>query len=425
MVKLANYKDRIIDKKIDLYLETFGAILIEGPKWCGKTWTSMYHSNSEFLLANPNGNFNNKKLAQLNPDLILDGISPRLIDEWQEVPMVWDAVRGRVDANPNKGLFILTGSASVNKNDYIHSGTGRIAHLRMRPMSLFESKKSDGKISLEDICYNRACDVFTGEINLETLIKYILVGGWPSINDLSENKGMLISKEYIKSVLNEDIYKTDNIKRDTHKVELLLKSLARNEATTVTNKTLKNDIKEKDFDDINIDTITDYLNLFNKLYLIENIPPFSSNIRSSLRLKQSEKRHFVDPSLACALLNLSKQKLLDDLNLLGFLFESMVERDLLTYVEAFDAKLYHYQDYKNNEIDAIIELQDGSWCGVEIKLGANQIEEAANNLVKINNEIIQEGGKAARSLCVICGLTNAAYRRNDNVYVVPITSLKD
>jgi len=424
-MKLKNYLERIIDKKIELYLETFGAILIEGPKWCGKTWTSKYHSNSEFLLADPKGNFNNKKIAQLNPDMILDGDSPRLIDEWQEVPMVWDAVRGRVDVDPDKGLFILTGSSTVNKNTYIHSGTGRIAHLKMRPMSLFESKKSDGKISLEDICYNRAKDLFTGEVNLETLISYILVGGWPSISNLSEKQGMLVSKEYIKSVLNEDLYKTDNINRDKHKVELLLRALARNEATTVTNKTLKNDIKDKDLDDINIDTITDYLNLFNRLYLIENIPPFSSNIRSSLRLKQSEKRHFVDPSLACALLDLSKDKMLDDLNLLGFLFESMVERDLLTYVEAFDAKLYHYQDYQNNEIDAIIELQDGSWCGVEIKLGANQIEEAADNLVKINNKIIKEGGKGARSLCVICGLTNAAYRRKDNVYVVPITSLKN
>lgn len=424
-MKLENYKDRIIDKKIDLYLETFGAILVEGPKWCGKTWTSKHHSNSQFLLADPSGDFNNKKIAQLNPDMVLDGDFPRLIDERQEVPQIWDAVRGRVDENPNKGLFILTGSTAVNKSSYIHSGTGRIAHIRMRPMSLFELKKSDGRISLEDICYGKAQDLLTGEVDLEKLISYILVGGWPSANDLTDKQGMLISKEYIKSVLNEDLYKTDNIKRDKHKVELLLKSLARNESTTVTNKTLKNDIKDKDFDDISIDTITDYLNLFNKLYLIENIPPFSSNMRSSLRVKQSEKRHFVDPSLACALLSLTKEKMLNDLNLLGFLFESMVERDLLTYVEAFDAKLYHYQDYRNNEIDAIVELEDGSWCGIEIKLGANQIEEAASNLVKINNEIIQEGGKAARSLCVICGLTNAAYKRKDGVYVVPITSLKN
>ncbi|MBP5648451.1 MAG: DUF4143 domain-containing protein [Clostridia bacterium] len=177
--------------------------------------------------------------------------------------------------------------------------------------------------------------------------------------------------------------------------------------------------------DINIDTITDYLNLFNKLYLIENIPPFANKIRSSLRVRQSEKRHFVDQSLVGALLNLTRDKLLNDLETLGFLFESLVERDLLTYASSFDAKLYHYQDYDGNEVDAIIEMEDGSWCGIEIKLGANQIEKAANNLNRINNLLINRGGNPAKSLCVICGLTNAAYMRPDGVYVVPITSLKD
>ena len=424
-MKMNNYKNRIIDKSLDIYLGIFGAVLIEGPKWCGKTWTSKYHSNSEFLLADPKGNFNNKQLAMMNPELALSGEKPRLIDEWQEVPSIWDAIRGKVDEVGEKGQFILTGSATVNKDKYIHSGTGRIARLRMRPMSLYESELSDGKISLRDICYNEATDCFTGDVNLDAIINYVLVGGWPASMNMTEKQGTLLSKEYIKSVLSEDIYKVDNIKRDAHKVELLLRSLARNESTTVTNKTLKNDVKEKDFDDINIDTITDYLNLFNKLYLIENIPPFANKLRSSLRVKQSEKRHFVDPSLACALLNLTKEKILNDLEFLGFLFESLVERDLLTYVSSFNAKLYHYQDYENNEIDAIIELEDGSWCGFEIKLGAHQIEEAANNLIEINESIKKQGGAPAKSLCVICGLTNAAYKRPDGVYVVPITSLKD
>ena len=424
-MKMNNYKNRIIDKSLDIYLDTFGAVLIEGPKWCGKTWTSKYHSNSEFLLADPKGNFNNKQLAMMNPELALSGEKPRLIDEWQEVPSIWDAIRGKVDEVGEKGQFILTGSATVNKDKYIHSGTGRIARLRMRPMSLYESGLSDGKISLRDICYNEATDCFTGDVNLDAIINYVLVGGWPASMNMTEKQGTLLSKEYIKSVLSEDIYKVDNIKRDAHKVELLLRTLARNESTTVTNKTLKNDIKDKDFDDINIDTITDYLNLFNKLYLIENIPPFANKLRSSLRVKQSEKRHFVDPSLACALLNLTNEKLLNDLEILGFLFESLVERDLLTYVSSFNAKLYHYQDYENNEMDAIIELEDGSWCGFEIKLGAHQIEEAANNLIEINESIKKQGGTPAKSLCVICGLTNAAYKRPDGVYVVPITSLKD
>lgn len=424
-MELINYIDRIIDKKIEMYLKSFGAILIEGPKWCGKTWTSKHHCNSDFYVANPKGNFNNKKLALMNPELVLEGEFPRLIDEWQEVPVLWDAIRGKVDENTQKGQFILTGSASINKNEYIHSGTGRISRLRMRPMSLYESGKSSGKISLYDICLNKAKDVFTGDVNINTIIEYILIGGWPGTLELDIKQGMLVSKEYVKSIINEDIYKVDNIKRDRHKIELLLRSLSRNESTTVTNNTLKKDIKAKDMDDINIDTITDYLNLFNNLYLLENIPPYSTKIRSSLRVKQSEKRHFVDPSIPCAFLSLTKEKLLDDLEFLGFLFESLVLRDLLTYVESFDAKLYHYQDYKGNEIDAVVELEDGKWCGFEIKLGANQIEDAAKNLVKINNSIFEEGGKPAQSLCVICGMSNAAYKRPDGVYVVPLTCLKN
>ncbi len=424
-MELKDYKSRIIDNKINIYLETFGAILVEGPKWCGKTWTSLHHANSEIFLADSKGNFNNKRLAMMNPDLVLTGDSPRLIDEWQEVPQIWDAIRSKVDFSNKKGSFILTGSASVNKNSYIHTGTGRIAHIRMRPMSLYESGKSDGKVSLKDICNNEALDCFTGKVDLINIIDYILVGGWPSSINLELENGILVSREYVRSIINEDIYKVDNIKRDKRKIELLLRSLARNESTTVTNTTLKRDIKDKDFDDINIDTVSDYLNVFNSLYITENIPPFSSNIRSSLRLKQSEKRHFVDPSLPAAFLNLTKDKLLGDLELLGSLFESLVERDLLTYIESFNGKLYHYQDYDNNEIDAVIELEDGEWCAIEIKLGANQIEDAAKNLIKLNNKIKGQGGKPAKSLCVICGLTNAAYKRPDSVYVVPITSLKD
>ena len=424
-MKLDNYKKRIMDSILDVYINTFGAVLIEGPKWCGKTWTSKYHSNSEFLLADSKGNFNNKRLAMLNPELALFGEKPRLIDEWQEVPSIWDAVRSKVDETIEKGQYILTGSATVNKDKYIHSGIGRIAKLKMRTMSLYENGGSDGKISLKDICEKCAKDCYTGDVSLDRIINYILVGGWPAAIGMDEKQGTLIPKEYIKTILSEDIYKVDNTKRDSHKVELLLRSLARNESTTATNSRLKNDIKEKDLDNINIDTITDYLNLFNKLYLIENIPPFANKIRSSLKVRQSEKRHFVDPSLVGALLNLTKDKLLNDLETLGFLFESLVERDLLTYASSFDAKLYHYQDYDGNEVDAIIEMEDGSWCGIEIKLGANQIEKAANNLNRINNLLINRGGNPAKSLCVICGLTNAAYMRPDGVYVVPITSLKD
>ena len=273
--------------------------------------------------------------------------------------------------------------------------------------------------------FNRIDAFINREIPLGKLLDLILIGGWPANVGLNEEEGRLVAKEYINSVLKSDIFKVDNIKRDSHKLELLLWSLARNESTTVTNSKLLKDIKDIDSKDINIDSITSYLNLINDLYLAENIPPFSNKIRSSLRVKQSEKRHFVDPSLVCALLNVTKEKLLSDFEFLGFVFESLVIRDLLTYVDGFNAKLYHYQDYNNDKMDAVIELEDGEWCGVEIKLGAHQIDKAAQNLVKINKKIINKGGKGARSLIVICGLSNAAYLREDGVYVVPITSLKD
>ena len=424
-MKIDGYKTRIIDRKIETYLKIFGAISIEGPKWCGKTYSGRNAAKSEFLVANPNGNFNNKQIASLDLNIALDGEKPHLIDEWQEIPSIWDAVRCKVDEKNTKGMFILTGSTSINKSSYIHSGTGRIARLKMRPMSLYESLNSDGKISLKEICYKKAKNVLTGEVSLDKLLDLILIGGWPANIGLSESEGRLVAKEYINSVLKSDIFKVDNIKRDSHKLELLLRSLARNESTTVTNSKLVKDIKDIDSEDINIDSITSYLNLINDLYLVENLPPFSNKIRSSLRVKQSEKRHFVDPSLVCALLNVTKEKLLSDFEFLGFVFESLVLRDLLTYVDGFNAKLYHYQDYNNDEMDAVIELEDGEWCGVEIKLGAHQIDKAAQNLVKINNKIINKGGKGAQALIVICGLTNAAYLREDGVYVVPITSLKD
>ena len=424
-MKIDGYKTRIIDRKIETYLKIFGAISIEGPRGCGKTYSGRNAAKSEFLVANPNGNFNNKQIASLDLNIALEGEKPHLIDEWQEIPSIWDAVRCKVDEKNTKGMFILTGSTSINKSSYIHSGTGRIARLKMRPMSLYESLNSDGKISLKEICYKKAKNVITGEVSLDKLLDLILIGGWPANIGLSESEGRLVAKEYINSVLKSDIFKVDNIRRDSHKLELLLRSLARNESTTVTNSKLVKDIKDIDSEDINIDSITSYLNLINDLYLVENLPPFSNKIRSSLRVKQSEKRHFVDPSLVCALLNVTKEKLLSDFEFLGFVFESLVLRDLLTYVDSFNAKLYHYQDYNNDEMDAVIELEDGEWCGVEIKLGAHQIDKAAQNLVKINNKIINKGGKGAQALIVICGLTNAAYLREDGVYVVPITSLKD
>ena len=420
------YMPRVIDERIKTYLDTFGAICIEGPKWCGKTWTSSHHSKSIVFLADPSNNFQNRKLANISPDLVLDGEYPRLIDEWQEVPLIWDAIRYKVDQNPKKGQYILTGSATPNHKGIMHSGAGRIAKLRMRPMSLYESGDSSGQVSLKELCEGNFKQAFTGEIKLEKIINLIVRGGWPASIGLPIEQAALLSREYIDAVINDDVFRIDGIKRDSHKMKLLLCSLARNETTTVSNKTLSNDIKEVDNVDIDSNTISAYLDIFKRLYLTDNQPPFSSNIRSSIRIKQSEKRHLADPSLACALLKATPKMLLNDLETLGFLFEALCERDLKIYAESFGANLYHYQDYSNKEIDAVIELEDGEWCAFEIKLGANQIDKAAKSLIEISERIKKEPkGKAPKILCVICGMSNAAYRRPDGVYVVPIGTLKN
>lgn len=420
-----DYRPRLIDNIIDSYLEAFGAVCVEGPKWCGKTWTSSYHCKSEIMLGNPDGNFQNRQLAQMSPSLVLEGETPRLIDEWQEVPQLWDAVRYKVDQSGNKGQFILTGSATPNHKGILHSGAGRIAKLRMRPMSLFESGNSSGDISLKDICEGRIEPKISGEVDLRKLIDFIIRGGWPANQETTLKQAAYLPIQYIQAVLDDDVYRIDNVKRDKHKMELLLRSLARNEATTVTNKKLKNDIKEIDNEDIDVETVAAYLDVFQRLFLTDNQKPFEAKLRSSIRIKQAEKRHLSDPSLAAALLNATPEMLLNDLNTLGFLFEALCERDLKIYAESFDADLYHYQDYNNNEMDAVIAMPDGKWCGFEIKLGANQIDMAAENLIKIKNEIKANGGIAPDSLCVICGLSNAAYQRPDGVFVVPITALRN
>ncbi|MBR3933081.1 MAG: ATP-binding protein [Clostridia bacterium] len=419
------YIPRIIDKQIKTYLSAFGGVCIEGPKWCGKTWTSEYHCKSKIDIGDSAGNFQNRRLAEISPNLILEGEVPRMIDEWQECPALWDATRSQIDKRGKKGQFILTGSSTPKRKGIMHSGAGRIARLRMRPMTLFESGNSSGAISLEDLCNNKLKPTLTGEVELKKLAEYIVRGGWPGNIDAPIEQARLLPIEYLNAVIEDDAFRVDEIKRNKDKMMLLLRSLARNESTTVTNKTLKNDIKNIDDNDVDVDTVTSYLELFTRLFLLDNQKPFSAHVRSSVRVKQAEKRHFSDPSLACALLKLTPMHLINDLNTFGFLFEALVERDLKVYAESFGANLYHYQDYSGKEIDAVVELSDGHWSAFEIKLGANQIDKAAQELIALKEAIVRdEGGNPPNVLCVICGMSNAAYQRDDGVYVVPITALK-
>lgn len=418
------YRPRIVDRKVETYLETFGAVCIEGPKWCGKTWTAAHHSRSAIYIGDPAGNFQNRQLAELSPELVLDGETPRLIDEWQEVPPIWDAVRFKVDQQAAKGQFILTGSATPNHKGILHSGAGRIGRLRMRPMTLYESGESSGRVSLEALCQGTLTPALTGDVSLEELIHCIVRGGWPGSLGLSAEQAALLPTEYLRAVLEDDVYRIDGVKRDITKMRLLLRSLARNESTTVSNRTLMRDIKAVDDEHIDANTVAAYLDVLQRLFLIDNQPPFAANVRSSVRVKQAEKRHLADPSLACALLGAGPEQLMGDLELLGFLFEALCERDLRIYAESFGGTLYHYQDYKNQEIDAVVSLSDGQWAAFEIKLGAGQIDAAAANLLQIREQIaVDPKGKPPSVCCVLCGLTNAAYRRPDGVYVVPLMAL--
>ena len=420
------YKKRIIDETIETYLKISGAICIEGPKWCGKTWTSAFHSKSEFLVGDPYNAFSNRQLAELNPSLVLQGETPRLIDEWQEVPSLWDATRAEVDSRNKKGQIILTGSSTPKTKGILHSGAGRITRLRMNTMSLFESGDSTGAISLQDLCNGNLHDQMVEEASLSQLAYLIVRGGWPANIGSDILAAHLMPKSYMTSVISTDLNKLDDgVEYSAHKAELLLRSLARNECTCASDLSLLNDIRETENESLGRNTVTKYLESLNRLFLFNNQKPFSPSFRSSLRVKQMEKRHFSDPAMACALLNLTSTKLLQDLNTFGFLFESLVERDLDIYSQSFGGKLFHYQDYKNNEMDAVIELEDGEWCAFEIKLGAKRIEEGAKNLIKVSSEIAKSGGKPPKIQCVICGLSNAAYRRADGVYVVPITALKN
>lgn len=425
-MKKKEYKKRIIDSKIDMHLRAFGAIAVEGPKWCGKTWSSENAAASEFKLGNPEGNFQNSRLAETNLALILDGEQPRLIDEWQEVPQIWDAIRAKTDENRKKGCYILTGSSTPKRKGIMHSGAGRISRIRMGTMSLFESGYSSGRISLEDICRNKAEDTSTGEVKIEAICDLIIRGGWPENIGLPLEYAALLPSQYIEAIVKDDVSRLDEKKRDYEKMMRLLRSLARNESTTASKAILKRDIADVEAEILDENTISDYLDVFNRLFLIDNQPPFSPSVRSSTRVKQREKRHFCDQSIACSLMGITKpEMLIGDLETTGFLFESLVEHDLKIYAESFNARLFHYQDYKNKEVDAVVELDNGDWCAFEIKLGANQIDMAANNLLDIAKSFNEDPkGKPPTALCVICGLTNAAYRRPDGVYVVPITALK-
>lgn len=424
MLKPEGYRERLIEKHFDEYMKSFGAVCIEGPKYCGKTWTGRSRSMSAAFIGNPANNFQTRTMAQLSPDLVLQGDFPRLIDEWQEVPSLWDAVRFEVDKDNRKGKYILTGSATPNHKGIMHSGTARISKVRMGTMSLYETGDSSGKVSLKSLFDENVSTQITGDVNLNQLIYYAVRGGWPGNIGVPEEISGQLAVEYLKAVVDDDMFKVDGVKRDSRKVWSLIHSLGRNESTLASNSTLRKDMGAMDEIQIDPDTVSDYLNIFNRLFILDDQPAFSTKLRSSRRMLKSSKRHFIDPSLAVVALSATPQMLLNDLETFGFIFESLCEHDLKIYAEYNGAKLYHFRDEKDNEADAVIEFPDGTWGAFEIKLGAHQIDGAAAELLNLKRIMEKESGNPPKILCVVCGMSNMAYRREDGVYVVPITALR-
>lgn len=378
------------------------------------------------MIADPTDNFAARERVALDINIAFPGAEPHLIDEWQEFPALWDATKYHVDQSPRQGQIILTGSSTPVEKGVMHTGTGRIASLRMRPMSLYESGTSEGCVSLSNICAGQDIAMTpVRRLALNEIIELVLRGGWPGTISLPFKYAIKTPAAYVRQIIDRDIHRVDNVRRDKHKVELLMRSLARNESTVAGIATLRKDIAAGDGVEIEDNTLSSYLDALSRLFVLENQKPFASSMRSDVRVKVSEKRHFCDPSIAAALLKATPAKLENDLNALGFLFESLVERDLRTYAEAFDGELYHYQDYRNREIDAVIERPDGEWTAVEVKLGSNQIETAAKSLLDIKSQFeADRSSRPPKSLAVVVGLAGAAYRRPDGVYVLPITSLR-
>lgn len=419
------YLPRLIEKKVELGLKAGGAVCIEGPKFCGKTWCARKFAESEFSLVDPADNFNNRTIAELNPTSTLKGKQPHLIDEWQEVPKIWDAVRYTVDLDGQHGKFILCGSSSYDKSNLMHSGAGRIISIRMKTMSLFESKDSSGCISLNGLFENKFQEnIMSSPAHLQDLIWYTIRGGWPNNLGADEKTVRLRLTEYINRICETDALKINEKRLNVSNLKRTFRSLARNECTLASISKIASDISEYESERIEESTVSGYTNLLDRLFLRSDLSAFSPNHRSSLRVGKSPKRRFVDPSLAAAALQMGSEELISDLNTFGFLFESLCERDLQIYAEYSGGSVYHYRDYDGREIDAIVELPGKGWGAFEIKLGANAIDTAAKNLLKIKNKMEEtEPGSGPLFLCVLYGVGGAAYRRDDGVYVVPITML--
>lgn len=423
-----NYRSRIADQLLREKLEAMGAVIIEGPKACGKTTTAEQQAKSTIYMDDPSRQGQYKQMAQTNISFLLQGETPRLIDEWQEVPQFWDAIRFEVDHRDNDGQFILTGSAvPADTKDIHHTGTGRYGWLTMRPMSLWESGESSGDISLSSLFHSPETVKGINKLTLPMIALAICRGGWPkSLQKKTEKAALTQATEYYKAITNSDISRVDNIRRDEERAKRIMRSYARHQGTQASIATILADIAANEPENVSDETINAYLSALRKIFVIEDMPAWNPNLRSKTAVRTSETRYYVDPSIGIAALGLGPNGLIEDLNTCGLFFETMCIRDLRVYADALDGTVYHYRDKNGLECDAVVHLRNGSYGLIEIKLGGEKlIEDGAKTLTALSNIIDTTRMKAPAFRMVLTGTGDFAYKRTDGIYVVPIGCLKD
>ncbi len=422
-MEVKNYLPRICDNLLSKRLRHTGAVLITGPKWCGKTATATVASKSIIFMQDPDRGSAYLKAADVKPSILLEGEVPHLIDEWQMAPVLWDAVRFAVDQRQEMGQFILTGSAVPLDNSTMHTGTGRISRLRMHTMSLYESQESNGAISLRDLFEGKPISIATSNLSIEQIAFAICRGGWPASVKIKGNDALELAKDYVEAIIHQDISRVDGVDKNPKRVQLLLRSLARNISTMASNVTIMKDL-EGDEKGITAPTLDVYMNALRRIFVVEDQPAWSPSMRSKTAIRTASKRQFTDPSIASAVLRTTPKGLLEDFNTFGFLFESLCTRDMRIYAQANDGEVFHYRDKSGLESDMIVALNDGRWAAIEVKLGNKQIDEAAEHLKELACKVDEAKMGKPTFMMVLTG-GEFAYQRPDGVLVVPIGCLKD
>jgi predicted AAA+ superfamily ATPase len=415
------YKPRLLDEKITKHLRLFGALSIEGPKWCGKTWTALHHAQSVVYILDPENGYGNREAARLNPASILNGEKPLLVDEWQEVPGIWDAVRFASDRTKEKGLYLLTGSVTPKKGSYSHSGAGRIGRIRMRTMSLYESGDSSGLISLAGLFGGGHIHPDISGLTQGKLITLAVRGGWPENIDLPESDAGILPEQYLSALAETDISHADNTKRNPALVLHLISAIARTNVTTAKLSTITADVQSR-FGGVTRQTVSDYLSALSRLYVVEEIPQWFPELRDKQRLRKAAKRMLADPSIAISALKAKNNDLARDPRTLGMVFENLCLRDLLVYADVAGAKLSHYHDPNDLEVDVIVELGK-KWAAIEIKLGAHRVDEGVKALKRLQLKLVSKGAPDPSFLAVLTG-GGPLYTRDDGVHVIPVDCLK-